>query len=148
MFLHRRFEEQKLSSGSVCNLGEANTVVEIVRSIDRQSDPERIRVITFYKAQVALIRKQLRLGGFSDVLVATVDSSQGCEADIVLISFVRSRTLGFIRDDRRMNVALTRARYQLVCIGNVERYPHFENARTIQALVDHAHTNAVVVSND
>ena len=55
-----------------------------------------------------------------DVVVATVDSSQGCEADIVIVSFVRSKggdrssTVGFLSDDRRLNVALTRGRNSAV----------------------------------
>ncbi|MCF2136445.1 MAG: AAA domain-containing protein [Candidatus Thorarchaeota archaeon] len=54
------------------------------------------------------------------VLVGTVDSIQGREADIVFISFVRNGTrgVGFIENPNRLNVALTRARYQLVLIGN------------------------------
>ncbi|OEU15131.1 hypothetical protein FRACYDRAFT_165538, partial [Fragilariopsis cylindrus CCMP1102] len=58
------------------------------------------------------------------VLVATVDSSQGCEADFVILSFVRSEgnggrnTVGFLMDDRRLNVALTRAKYQIIGVGN------------------------------
>lgn len=52
----------------------------------------------------------------SDVVVATVDSSQGSEADLVIVSFVRSRgsskyaTVGFLSDDRRLNVAITRGK--------------------------------------
>ena len=56
--------------------------------------------------------------------VSTVDSSQGCEAEVVIVSFVRSRdsdeqhSIGFVKDERRINVAITRALYQLVCVGN------------------------------
>jgi len=59
------------------------------------------------------------LGG---IMVSTVDSSQGCEADIVILSFVRggSSKVGFLKDNRRLNVGLTRARFQLVCVGNLD----------------------------
>ena len=62
---------------------------------------------------------------YASDLVATVDSSQGCEADVVIVSFVRSSSrrgirgaAGFLADDRRINVALTRARHQLICVGD------------------------------
>lgn len=86
---------------------------------------ERVRVITFYSEQVAEIKRMLMKANLSGVTVATVDSSQGSEADLVIVSFVRSNGLnqhdsvGFLSDDRRLNVALTRARYQLVCVGNI-----------------------------
>ena len=57
-------------------------------------------------------------------LVGTVDSFQGDEADIVVVSLVRnnhhsgSRALGFLSDERRMNVLLSRARWKLVVIGS------------------------------
>ncbi|OEU17912.1 hypothetical protein FRACYDRAFT_164706, partial [Fragilariopsis cylindrus CCMP1102] len=81
---------------------------------------DKIRIITFYSAQVATLKQMLhKEGGMSNVLVATVDSSQGCEADIVILSFVRtSNNAGFLKDNRRMNVALTRAKYKLICLGN------------------------------
>lgn len=108
--------------------------------------PEKIRIITFYQGQVTAIKQKLREARIYNVLVATVDSSQGCEADIVILSFVRSKSsgssdtihycngkhkqkqlhqyggggVGFLSDVRRLNVALTRAKYQLVCVGNVE----------------------------
>ena len=54
--------------------------------------------------------------------VYTVDSFQGSENDIVIISFVRSNSagrLGFIKDFQRLNVALTRAKHMLICLGDV-----------------------------
>jgi superfamily I DNA and/or RNA helicase len=86
---------------------------------------DRVRVITFYSEQVAEIKRMLVKANLSGVTVATVDSSQGSEADLVIVSFVRSKgstqkdSIGFLSDDRRLNVALTRARYQLVCVGNI-----------------------------
>jgi len=83
-----------------------------------------------------------------------VDSSQGCEADIVLVSFVRSppsskRVLnqydaGFLTDDRRMNVALTRARFQLICVGNVQALKVMMGAETIQLLAADAEERGIV----
>jgi senataxin len=50
--------------------------------------------------------------------VNTVDAFQGREKDFIIISTVRSEGLGFLKDLRRMNVAITRARHFLWVIGN------------------------------
>ena len=127
-------KEEQNRSGSIENRAEANAVVQIVddfRHASRNLSSDwcsinRLRIITFYQAQVCLIKRLLRSRNLGNVLVATVDSSQGCEADFVIISFVRSinrpgrSTVGFLSDDRRLNVALTRAKYQLICVGNIE----------------------------
>jgi superfamily I DNA and/or RNA helicase len=66
-----------------------------------------------------------------------VDASQGTEADIILVSFVRSQAAGgkgrtgFLSDDRRLNVALTRARHQLICCGNARMFSAL-NGETLQ----------------
>lgn len=112
--------EKQVRSGSFENYAEAQAVVKLVQQASRQmsgrwQSADRIRVICFYTAQVALIKRLLYKSRLSDVVVATVDSSQGSEADIVLVSFVRSRghskSVGFLTDDRRMNVAITRGKY-------------------------------------
>jgi len=76
---------------------------------------DRLRIITFYQSQVALIENLLRSRGFKNIVVATVDSSQGSEAEIVIVSFVRSKGsksngVGFLSDNRRLNVAMTRGK--------------------------------------
>jgi hypothetical protein len=55
-------------------------------------------------------------------MVSTVDASQGCDADMVIISFLRGTSghMGFIKDIQRLNVAMTRAKFQLVSVGNVD----------------------------
>ena len=75
-------------------------------------------VITFYNGQAALIRKLLVETGIE---VHTVDSFQGSEAEVVLLSFVRAnaqRRLGFLSEFRRLNVALTRAKHSLIVFAN------------------------------
>ena len=76
-------------------------------------------VLTFYNAQVKCIKNAMK--GLADVSVMTVDSFQGSEADIVLISFVRANPknhVGFLQDFQRLNVALTRAKLLLVLFGS------------------------------
>ena len=56
----------------------------------------------------------------SGLRVMTVDSFQGSECDVVILSFVRSNargSVGFLEDFQRLNVALTRAKHLLVCVG-------------------------------
>ncbi|KAG5175823.1 AAA domain-containing protein, partial [Tribonema minus] len=57
------------------------------------------------------------------VRVATIDNYQGEEADVVIVSLVRSRasgTMGFLSDANRLNVALSRARRALIVIGDLD----------------------------
>ncbi|XP_052195926.1 uncharacterized protein LOC127803596 [Diospyros lotus] len=109
-------------TGSFYNEGEADIVVQHVLSLIYAGvSPTAIAVQSPYVAQVQLLRDRLHeLAEAAGVEVATIDSFQGREADAVVISMVRSNTLGavgFLGDSRRMNVALTRARKHvaLVC---------------------------------
>lgn len=141
--------ETKGLTESRCNHMEANVIVDLVKQLVDSRDEswcstDRLRIITFYTAQVALLRKKLENSGLANVLVATVDSSQGCEADLVIVSLVRSNSAGFLTDDRRVNVALTRARHQLVCVGNVSRYPSMVAARTLHHLASDARARSAI----
>lgn len=140
--------EQQGYGGSYNNVAEGQAVVELVTQLRRDDrewhSPEKIRIITFYQAQVSLLKRMLSERGLTQVVVATVDSSQGCEADICIISFVRSITrnsqrgshssAGFLSDDRRLNVAMTRAKYQLICVGNAEGLKLLPEDSTLHAL--------------
>ena len=127
-WIHVSAEEQKDKTLSTFNGGEAQAVIAILLEMKRKYrlknnwfSPDRIRVITFYQAQVNCIRNLLGKYDLQHVMVSTVDASQGCEADIVVVSFVRGSSgyVGFLKENRRLNVALTRAKFQLVCVGNL-----------------------------
>lgn len=87
-----------------------------------------VGIISPYRAQVQMLRKELRKREFFRpyrhlLTVNTVDGFQGQERDIILISLVRSNDggdIGFLRDLRRMNVAITRARMKLIILGSSE----------------------------
>ena len=89
---------------------------------------ERIDVglISPYRAQVQYLRRLLKqtpfFKPFRDLIsINTVDGFQGQERDVIVISMVRSNdegNIGFLRDLRRMNVAMTRARMKLIIIGD------------------------------
>ena len=95
-----------------------------------------VGVISPYRAQVQYLRSQLRKKEYFKpfrhlISVNTVDGFQGQERDIIVISLVRSNDqgqIGFLRDLRRMNVAITRARMKLIIIGDVQtmsRHPFY-----------------------
>lgn len=90
------------------------------------------RAYLFYRGQEKVLRFRLQkeckqpgntrnfdLGnGRVHVTLCTADRFQGHEADLVLLSFVKTGSVGFLNSPNRLNVALTRARYQLVLIGD------------------------------
>lgn len=95
------------------------------RVIDERID---VGVVSPYRAQVQYLRSLLMKNGFFKpyrkfISINTVDGFQGQERDVMLISLVRSNAdgeIGFLRDLRRMNVAITRARMKLIILGNVQ----------------------------
>lgn len=116
-------------SKSIYNPEEANFILQILDKIyyeltQNEQNPE-IAVISPYKQQTIYLNEldfetnQLILN--QNLQIHTIDSFQGQEKDIILISLVRSNTentIGFLSDYRRMNVALTRARKLLVVVGD------------------------------
>ena len=106
-----------------------------------------VGVISPYRAQVQYLRSQLKKKEWFKpfrhlITVNTVDGFQGQERDIIVISLVRSNDegqIGFLRDLRRMNVAITRARMKLIIIGDVQtmtRHPFYRKLyEYIEALV-------------
>jgi DNA replication ATP-dependent helicase Dna2 len=103
------------------NPDEARVVLELVQSFirDRGIRAESIGVVSPFRAQVVLLRQML---GGTGVTVDTVERFQGGERDIMILSFVRSRGTGFVFDDRRLNVAITRARRKLVLVAHPELF--------------------------
>lgn len=127
-------ERRRGQNGSWYNDVEAKQVMNILDDLGtfhhvRTASPcFSISILTFYRAQVERIRTLLREKwahhgsgcGRSGAIVKvhTVDSMQGSEADVVILSFVRStRKCGFLADPRRLNVALTRAKSNLFLVG-------------------------------
>lgn len=98
-------------------------LTRIIRDANNNTSSDAVAVITFYAAQVSLIKSELRERGLEGVRVATVDGFQGAEKEIVVLSFVRGHGcmgVGFLKDFRRLNVALTRARSALVVLADVD----------------------------
>ena len=108
-----------------------------------------VGIISPYRAQVQYLRRLIKKNEFYKpyrhlISVNTVDGFQGQERDIIVISLVRSNDegqIGFLRDLRRMNVAITRARMKLIILGDAKtmtRHPFykklFEYVQAMQGL--------------
>ena len=103
---------------SVGNEGEARVVVKHVELLlKRGMAPGNICVVAPYHAQVTLLRTLLPPA----IDCKTVDGYQGGERDAVVLSLTRSnphRVVGFLADERRLNVAVTRARRHVCVVGD------------------------------
>jgi len=119
IFVDVKGEEERGANTSYSNPEEVCLIVRLVKQYLKDGiNPSRIGVIAPYNNQVDLIAEKLK-----GVEVATVDSYQGREKDIMLISFVRSNEegdLGFICDGKRLNVTITRAKHAQVLVGNAK----------------------------
>jgi superfamily I DNA and/or RNA helicase len=125
------------------NPSEARVVVDELRAFDEwaarnQRDdgrPWEAAVLTFYRGQEREMRNHLRRWAnqhhamrhfvrgprqrpYLSIELCTVDRFQGHEADLVIITFASARPTSFLESPNRLNVALTRARYQRVIVGD------------------------------
>lgn len=114
--------------GSRCNENEASVVKMWIDQLAGAGVlPSQIAVITPYQAQVTLLTSLLRPVYGPELEIGTVDGMQGREKEAVIISLVRSnekREVGFLKDKRRLNVAMTRARRHLCVIGDSSTVQH------------------------
>jgi regulator of nonsense transcripts 1 len=141
MFWVNSGTEEIASSGtSYLNRTEAMNVERVVTHyLKGGARPDQIGVITPYEGQRAFVTSYMARSGelpsavYRDIEVASVDSFQGREKDYIILSCVRSnaqKTIGFLKDPRRLNVALTRAKYGVVILGNpkiLSRHPLWNN---------------------
>lgn len=125
------------------NKGEAERTLAVLESYFERIGKQRllderidVGIISPYRAQVQYLRRLLMKREYFKpfrryISVNTVDGFQGQERDVILISLVRANDngdIGFLRDLRRMNVAITRARMKLIILGDVQtmtRHPFY-----------------------
>ncbi|XP_039921563.1 protein ZGRF1 isoform X2 [Hirundo rustica] len=117
--------EQIERDNSFYNMAEAHFTVKLIQSLIASGiEGAAIGVITLYKSQMYKIQNLLS-GVHSEafevkpVQVSTVDAFQGAEREVIVLSCVRTRQFGFIDSERRMNVALTRAKRHLLIVGSL-----------------------------
>ena len=131
------FDEKPVGT-SVANPEEATFLFNYLEKFIADLDPLSIAVISPYSEQIRLLKAELanrpdlkKLESF--ISVNTIDSFQGQERDMVLISLTRSNNegdIGFLADIRRLNVAMTRAKKKLVIIGDsstLAKLPFYAN---------------------
>lgn len=114
--------------GSRCNENEVTIVKNWVEKlVEVGIQPKQIAIITPYQAQVTLLTSTLRPTYGPDLEIGTVDGMQGREKEVIIISLVRSndtREVGFLKEKRRMNVAMTRAKRHLCIVGDSSTVCH------------------------
>jgi superfamily I DNA and/or RNA helicase len=136
------FEERMKGGKSLFNPAELSKIAEMLRELNKaaeeakqagrmkENEKKSIGVISFYGEQVKridrLIQHELRLEHLT-IRTGTVDRFQGMEMDVILLSMVRNHDhkqddIGFAKDYRRLNVALSRARELLILIGSTKMF--------------------------
>ena len=115
-------------------------------------EPFTVAILTFYKGQENALRSELqKLPGNNksystfklkdtSVKLATVDYFQGQEADLVILSMVNNERDGFLDSPNRLNVAITRARYQLVIVGDENYFANKSRTDELKNLARHTTT--------
>uniref|UniRef100_A0A3Q2QSE6 ATP-dependent helicase RENT1 n=1 Tax=Fundulus heteroclitus TaxID=8078 RepID=A0A3Q2QSE6_FUNHE len=122
-------QEEIASSGtSYLNRTEAANVEKITtRLLKAGAKPDQIGIITPYEGQRSYLVQYMQFSGslhtklYQQVEIASVDAFQGREKDFIILSCVRANEhqgIGFLNDPRRLNVALTRAKYGVIIVGN------------------------------
>lgn len=140
---------ETIHNKSYCNVYEAECIKKLLymfnKSLSKNGIHKNVGVITFYDAQVKLLEDRLIRNGFFeglsniDLRIGSVDRFQGMEEDIIIISFVRNNKLhniGFAKDCRRINVALSRAKQLLVIVGCPENFTGSQNENAREMFTD------------
>ncbi|RUS31224.1 hypothetical protein BC938DRAFT_478225 [Jimgerdemannia flammicorona] len=130
MFFYSNLGQEEISTSgtSYLNRTEASNCEKVVtRFMKAGIVPSQIGIITPYEGQRSYIVSYMQFNGsmrkdlYKEIEVASVDAFQGREKDYIILSLVRSNEhqgIGFLNDPRRLNVALTRAKYGVVILGN------------------------------
>src|SRR5207237_152811 len=103
---------------------------------------EQVRVagIAMYQDEVTQVRRELRMVALPGLALDTVDAFEGEEADVVILSLVRSNEaerIGFLKKAQRLNVAISRAKQLLVVVGDIETMTGREGQDLYRPLLEH-----------
>ncbi|KAK3669509.1 DNA replication endonuclease-helicase Dna2 [Recurvomyces mirabilis] len=134
---------ETLTSGkNITNQLEATLSAELVLSLIKRGVPAKdIGVITLYRSQLNLMRQLYRVAGISaEIEIDSADRYQGRDKECIILSFVRSNDAGIVgdllKDWRRVNVALTRARSKLIMLGSRRTLVNNELLARLLSLTD------------
>jgi hypothetical protein len=145
------YKEEKDEENSVINRKEAFEAFKLVNRIKQKEPDCTIAVITPYKGQKRLIRETFERHKINisnrKIEIDTVDSFQGSEADVVVFCTTRARKpTPFFRDSKRINVALSRPRRELIILGNLQYfYKYGRDSSCLPALADYIRNNGNIV---
>lgn len=123
---------EKMDGFSAYNEGEIELTVDFLHWLDNElTETKSVGIIAPYKAHMLRLEQRLASEQFSwiDFEVNTIDAFQGRERQIMIINFVRNNDagkVGFIQEDSRLNVALSRAQELMILIGSI---PHMKKNR-------------------
>ncbi|VEN41132.1 unnamed protein product [Callosobruchus maculatus] len=112
------------------NMNEVRFICKILETLKthvKQQCFYSVGVIAPYRAQIDLLRREISDIKFppeATITVNTVDSFQGAECDVIIISCVRLNSNCFLQNEQRLNVALTRAKQALYVVGNYSLFKH------------------------
>ena len=114
--------EQGSNDQSHSNLHEARYLIALCRYLlQHDYKPSQITILVTYTGQLLLMKNEMPKSEFEGVRLTTVDNYQGEENDIILLSLVRSNAagvIGFLKEENRVCVSLSRAKHGFYCIGN------------------------------
>nr|XP_014340487.1 PREDICTED: DNA replication ATP-dependent helicase/nuclease DNA2 isoform X2 [Latimeria chalumnae] len=133
--------------GGLSNITEAHLVHCITNVLIKAGcRPTDIGIIAPYRQQLKAISALLaKSPAFSAVEVNTVDKYQGRDKSVIIVSFVRSNADGnlgeLLKDWRRINVAITRAKHKLIMVGCI---PSLQRYTPLQKLLDHLNTEQMI----
>ena len=119
-FINIEGKHQTIPNGSSCNKAEVEVVESMVKQLIANGKPaSSIAILTGYLWQLENLQKAARKNGWSEVRILSVDTSQGDEFDIVIISLVRTEGgSGFMGGLERANVAVTRCKEARYFVGD------------------------------
>ncbi|SHE68486.1 DNA helicase, putative [Marinitoga hydrogenitolerans DSM 16785] len=133
-----KFEVMKKGSTSKYNPFEAKIIIRIANILNNEKID--FGVISPYNDQVKFLKEKI------EGTVNTVDGFQGKEKDVIIFSLTRSNEeglIGFLTDERRLNVAITRAKRKLIIIGNIKT---IEKYTLFKEFIEYIKTNGKIIT--
>ncbi|XP_055374118.1 uncharacterized protein LOC129607268 [Condylostylus longicornis] len=130
------FNQNKSSTNGIENCSEADFIVKLVQGLVELMPVQKFSygIITPYNLHCHNLREKIRKEKL-DIEVNTIDSYQGKEKDVIIISNARTQGIGFLNEICRLNVALTRAKKCLILCGN---FQHLSDINVWKSLISDA----------
>ena len=147
-WLTLRGPEERGGSGSLSNEAEIVAVRRVIKALTKNyRENLSVAVIAMYQDQVMALKDVLQELNLVWLEVDTVDAFEGEEADVVILSLVRSNEaerIGFLDKAQRLNVAISRAKRLLIVVGDIETVTGREGQDLYRPLLEHIQENGRV----